>query len=131
MKQLILTLLVSLSVVFAAAMPAAAWDPFGGAGCDSGQAASSTVCSDAKQQAGKSNPLTGSDGLIVKVANIIAIIAGLAAVIMIILAGLRLIQSGGSSEDVAGARRTIIYAAVGLVVIGVSRALLGLVLNAL
>jgi hypothetical protein len=130
MRHIIMTLLISLTVIFAAALPAAAWDPFGGVGCDA-SGKSSTVCTDAKQQVGKSNPLTGSDGLILKVANIIAIIAGLAAVIMIVLAGLRLIQSGGSSEDVAGARRSIIYASVGLVVIVIARTLLGLVLNAI
>jgi hypothetical protein len=130
MRQIILSLLVSLVVIFTAALPVAAWDPFGGAGCDAA-GANSTVCTDAKQQVGKSNPLTGSNGLILKVANIVAAIAGVAAVIIIVLAGLRLVQSGGSSEDVAGARRTIIYALVGLVVIVISRTILGLILNAL
>lgn len=130
MKRLALAFLAAFTIVFSASLPALAWDPFGAAGCD-GSGANSTVCTDAKQQVGKSNPLTGSDGLILKVANIIAVIAGLAAVIIIILAGLRFIQSGGNAEDVAGARRSILYASVGLVVIVVARTILGLILNAL
>lgn len=135
MKRLISTLLITLTVFFAATLPTFAFEPFGGVGCDgnggNGTGGNSTVCTDADQQAGKSNPLTGTDGLILKVANIIAVIAGVAAVIIIVLAGLRFIQSGGNPDDVAGARRSIVYASVGLIVIVVSRTLLGLILNAL
>ena len=66
-----------------------------------------------------------------KVVNLVAVIAGAAAVIIIILAGLRYIQSGGNSEDVTGARRAIIYAVVGLIFIVLARSLIALVLKGL
>jgi hypothetical protein len=123
-------LLATLSVMVAPVMMAGnalAWSPFQGVDC-SGAAAKSAVCTD-KQS--KSNPLTGKDGLLLKITNIIAVIAGIAAVIIIILSGLRMVTSGGSSEDVAGARRSIIYALIGLVVIVVARTLIGYVLGRL
>jgi hypothetical protein len=93
----------------------------------SGAAASSAVC---EGQNNTTNPLTGTNGLLLKVANIVAVIAGAAAVIIIILAGLRYVQSSGNTEDIAGARRTIVYAIVGLVVIVLARVLVGLALSA-
>lgn len=133
MKKFLTALAIFSTLLFSVNLPlAAAWDPFGGAGCD-GAGSTSTVCNDAKNQQThpNQNPLTGSDGLLLKIANIIAVIAGVAAVIIILLAGLRFIQSGGVSEDVAGARRAIVYASVGLVIIVLARTLLGLILNAL
>lgn len=118
-------------VVVTASAPAmtAAWAPFGNVGCNRGaNADSSAVC---KDKGASSDPLTGSDGLILKITNLVAIIAGIAAVIIIILAGLRFVTAGGSSEDIAGARRTIIYASVGLVVIVIGRLLIGLILSKL
>lgn len=132
--------LITLFVVFSTLLlstnlqmvSAGSWQPFGGDSCDN-RGANSTVCDGVKAQRAhpNQNPLTGTNGLLLKVANIIAVIAGVAAVIIIVLAGLRFIQSGGSTEDVAGARRSIIYASVGLIIIVLARSLLGLVLNAL
>lgn len=96
--------------------------------CSSGAASQSAVCQDS---GGTANPLTGGSGLLAKIASIIAVIAGMAAVIIIVLGGYRLITSGGSSENVAGARRSIIYAAVGLVIIVIARLIIGIILNAL
>lgn len=93
-----------------------------------GDAGNSAVC---QSRNNKTNPLTGANGLLLKLATIIAIISGAAAVIIIVLAGLRLVQSGGSSEDIAGARRSIIYALVGLVVIVIARILIGIALSAI
>jgi hypothetical protein len=133
MKRLIASLLIFSSLVFAFATPlASAWDPFGGAGCNAG-GANSTVCKEAKNQQShpNQNPLTGSNGLLLKIADIIAVLAGAAAVIIIVLAGLRFIQSGGVSEDVVGARRALVYASVGLIIIVLARTILGFILNAL
>ena len=124
MKRALITLAILVSSLLCLTPRLALADPLGGI-CN-GAGSASAVCQDKNN---KTNPLTGSDGLILKVANIIAIFAGVAAVIIIILAGLRFVTSAGSSEDVAGARRTIIYASVGLVVIVVARALIGLVIG--
>lgn len=62
------------------------------------------------------------------VLQILSIVAGVAAVIMIIIAGLRYITSGGDSSKVSGAKSAIIYAIVGLVVVVLSQLLVAFVL---
>ena len=57
------------------------------------------------------------DNTINEIINILAIIAGVAAVIVIIVQGLRLVLSGGNSQTAGQARNGIIYALIGLVVI--------------
>jgi hypothetical protein len=53
-------------------------------------------------------------------ADIIALIAGLAAVIMIIISGLTMITSSGKEEAVANARKRIVSALIGLVIIALA-----------
>lgn len=90
----------------------------------SGAAAKSPVCS-----APTTDPLTGKNGVIVKATNLIALVAGIAAVIIIILAGIRFIMSSGDSAKTGQARETIIYAAVGLAVIVLSRAIITFIVS--
>lgn len=74
------------------------------------------------------NPITGPNGIISKVANIIAAVGGVVAVAMIVYGGLQMILSGGESQKVANGRNIIIYSAVGIVVIIMARAIIGFVL---
>lgn len=67
--------------------------------------------------------------VIALVIRILSIIAGIAAVIMIIVGGLKYITSGGDSSKVASAKSAIIYAIVGLIVVAVSQFLVRYVLN--
>lgn len=135
MRKLLLGLFMSFGLAFGlSGSAAAAWNPFGGVDCNAQGSGNSAVCKDSQAQASSGNnndPLTGSDGLIIKIANVVAAVAGIAAVIIIILAGMRMVTSGGSSEDITGGRRTIIYALVGLVVIVLARAIVGLILGML
>lgn len=119
---------LSLILLLCTAVPAtgyASWNPFGKVYCG-GTAKDSAICVDRKKT---DNPLTGTNGLILKIADIVAVIAGIAAVIMLIVSGLRFIQAGGNAEAVAGARRGLLYALVGIVVIMLSRAIIGFVLS--
>lgn len=75
------------------------------------------------------DPVTGTKGVITRVSNVIAFAAAVIAVILIIFSGFRLVKSGGDSSKVAQARETIIYAIVGLIVIALSRAIVGLVIS--
>ncbi len=60
---------------------------------------------------------TGSlDDTIANVINILSILVGIAAVVMIIIGGLRYITSGGNPEGAKKARTTILYAIAGLVI---------------
>lgn len=93
-----------------------------------GSAAQSAICQDRSKT---DNPISGKDGILLKVVNIIAVVAGAAAVIMIIINGLKMVTSEGSSEGVASARRGILYTLAGLVVIVLARFIIGLLLSAL
>ena len=85
------------------------------------------VCS--KQAAG--DPLVGPNGLIGKVTRDVALWAGIIAVIIMIIGGFMYITSAGDSGKVSRAKDTIIYAAVGLVVIVVGQAIIIFVLDKL
>jgi hypothetical protein len=61
--------------------------------------------------------------------NLISIIVGIAAVFMIIFAGLRYITSGGKEEGVKNAKNTILYAVIGLVVVALAQIIVHFVLT--
>jgi len=65
------------------------------------------------------------------VINIFSIVVGLAAVIMIIVGGLRYIISGGDSGNVQSAKNTILYAIIGLVVVALAQFIVRFVLTKL
>jgi hypothetical protein len=62
----------------------------------------------------------GSDNierLITTIINVFSAIVGSIAVIMIIIGGFRYVTSAGDSNNVSGAKNTILYAIVGLVIV--------------
>lgn len=61
------------------------------------------------------------NGILTDVINIFSIVVGVVAVVMIILGGLKYITSGGDSSNVSGAKNTIIYALVGLVIVALAQ----------
>lgn len=63
------------------------------------------------------------------VIQILSIVVGVAAVIMIIVGGLRFITSGGDSSNAASARNTILYAIIGLVIAVLAQVLVHFVLE--
>jgi hypothetical protein len=63
------------------------------------------------------------------VVQILSFIAGVAAVIMIVVGGLRYITSGGDSSKVAGAKQAILYAIVGLIVVALAQFIVRFVLT--
>lgn len=72
---------------------------------------------------------TGLADLIKKVINIFSAVVGSVAVIMIVIGGLRYIISGGDSNSVGGAKNTIIYALVGLVIVAIAQIIVKFVLE--
>lgn len=64
-----------------------------------------------------------------KIVNIFSIIVGIVAVIMIIVGGFRYVTSGGSQDKVGGAKNTLIYAIIGLVIVALAQAIVHFVLN--
>ena len=64
-----------------------------------------------------------------KTINIISVIVGVIAVIMIIFGGFRYITSGGQPEKVTGAKNTILYGIVGLIIVAVAQIIVRFVLR--
>jgi hypothetical protein len=62
--------------------------------------------------------------------NVLSLIVGIVAVIMIIYGGLRYITSGGDSGSVGNAKNTLIYAIIGLIIVALAQLIVHFVLNA-
>jgi hypothetical protein len=126
MKRLLLQLAATLTVVMLGVVfsrPAYALDILG-PNCG-GAAAQSAVCQDRNV---KGNPIYGQGSILAEVINILALIAGVIAVIVIIISGLRYILSQGDPNSIASAQRSLIYALVGLAVAALARSIVAFVL---
>lgn len=75
-----------------------------------------------------SDATTQINNLIRTIINILSAVVGVVAVIMIIVGGLRYITSGGSDTSVTGAKNTILYAVIGLVVVALAQIIVRFVL---
>jgi hypothetical protein len=77
------------------------------------------------------NPNTGTDinDLITKIIDILSALVGAAAVIMLIVGGFRYVTSAGSEKSVESAKKTILYALVGLVIVALAQVIVHFVLN--
>lgn len=109
LKLIAAAVALSLGLAGAAAVPTYAQGAAGGAKsavCE-GITAGGGACSDNGQ---------GLTKVISTVISILSVIVGLAAVIMIIVGGLKYVTSGGDSSSIASAKSTIIYALVGLII---------------
>lgn len=73
--------------------------------------------------------LGGPNGIITKVVDLMSIIVGVIAVIMIIISGIRFVTSNGDTNKITSARNTFIYALVGLVLVAFAQVIVKLVLT--
>lgn len=71
----------------------------------------------------------GFNKVLTKIINIFSVIVGVIAVIMIIVGGFRYIVSGGKQESVTGAKNTILYALIGLIIVAVAQIIVRFVLK--
>lgn len=62
------------------------------------------------------NLFSGDDSIFKNVVNILLFIVGAVSVIMLIFGGIRYVTSGGAQDQVTGAKNTIMYAIIGIVV---------------
>lgn len=92
-----------------------------------------SACTDADNspacKKGTDDPITGTKGVLIRVANILAWFGGAIAVIMVIFGGFLYVTSAGDAGKVKKAKDTLLYAAVGLVVIVASRVIVIFVIN--
>jgi len=68
-------------------------------------------------------------GVLKAIVNILSAIVGVAAVIMIVLGGLRYVTSAGDANNVSAAKKTIIYALVGLVIVAMAQVIVHFVIK--
>lgn len=98
------------------------------------------AASDNAQAACEGLALTGSgcdssgggksiDDTIKLVINVLSLIVGVAAVIMIIIGGLKYILSQGEGSNTASAKNTIMYALIGLVIVALAQIIVRFVLS--
>jgi len=96
-------------------------------------ATSSSFCEGANLQLGdsdctKGDPAKSVNSIIATVINVLSLVVGVASVIMIIIGGLRYVTSAGDSNSVNGAKNTILYAIIGLVVVVMAQVIVQFVL---
>ena len=112
---------VALLVIplFAVTMPVAA------------QSAQSEICSGLGQAGGNCGNGQGTalNHSLSFALQTLSLVAGVAAVIMIIIAGLKMITAQGDAGSVASARNTLIYALVGLVIVALAQFIVHFVLG--
>lgn len=70
------------------------------------------------------------NGIVKLIINIFSMVVGLIAVIMVIVAGMKYITSGGDSSKVASAKNALIYAIIGLVIVALAQVIVRFVLRA-
>jgi hypothetical protein len=124
MMRLLTSALLCIIAFCGISQSAYAFDPYQDV-CTNGAGTSSAVCTGASTK----DPLTGTDGLIIKATNLIAFVAGAAAVIILIIGGLRYITSGGDAGNVASAKNTVVGAIIGLLVIGLARTIVAFIVT--
>jgi len=76
----------------------------------------------------KSNGKTLSD-ILAQALDILSIVVGIVAVLMIIVGGLRFVLSGGDSNNTTSARNTVLYAVIGLVIVFLAQIIVKFVLR--
>lgn len=73
---------------------------------------------------------TGLRGIVLTIVNFFLTFLGLLAVIMVIYGGFLYVSSGGNDESVNKAKKILLYAAMGIIIIIVSFALVNTILGA-
>jgi uncharacterized membrane protein HdeD (DUF308 family) len=99
-----------------------------GSACTSSDAASS-VCKD--NNTGGANPITGPDGLLTKITSLVLYVVGAAAVIMVIISGIRMATSSGDEAGFKSARTGLLYALAGLAIAVSARVIVLFILSKL
>lgn len=130
MKKLIKKIVTSLTLMTALMFPVAlvAAPAYAQPNIEDG------LCEGANLQVGQTNcnqdqPTETVNNIIEDVINIFSLVVGVVSVIMIIIGGLKYITSGGDSGNVSGAKNTILYAIVGLVVVALAQVIVRFVLT--
>jgi type IV secretory pathway VirB2 component (pilin) len=85
---------------------------------------SGTDCVETDDQGG-----TKVDSVIKTIVKLLGFVAGMLAVIMIIVSGIKYVTSGGDSNKIASAKNTLVYAIVGIIIVALSQVIVRFVLG--
>lgn len=125
MKRLIVIVLATLPYFLGIGLaPAIAATPIncGSPGLTAKQQIQCSACDAAANTTCTPGDATGSVNSTIKtIVNLLTAVAGVAAVIMIIVGGLRYVTSAGSADASKSAKNTILYAVVGLVIVALAQ----------
>jgi ABC-type Fe3+ transport system permease subunit len=69
------------------------------------------------------------DSLVSQVVNVLSVVVGIVATIMIMLGGFKYVTSNGDSNQISSAKNTILYAIVGIVVVVFAQVIVRFVIN--
>jgi hypothetical protein len=128
MKRFLLTILTSLALVTSlslATTPALAINVFKPCSTDT-SSNTPDVCQAVTQQKGSGNPVIH---LITTVITVLSIITGAAAILIIVISGLRIVVANGDSKAMSEARTGIIGALVGLAIVALAQVIVAFVLD--
>jgi hypothetical protein len=123
MKRLIV--LVATLLWLCVPSVALAYNPLDNACKTQGGAGSGSVACGANG----SDPISGTNGVIEKTTILIASIAGVAAVIIVIVGGFMYVTSGGNAQRAEAARTAIIGALVGIAIIAIAASIITFVVS--
>lgn len=93
-----------------------------------GEGAKSSICQDVANKGG-TDPIAGDTGIVQTAANLVAVITGITAVVMIIISGFRLVTSGGETEKVSKAKSMLIGSVIGLVIVALAWVLISFIIS--
>lgn len=129
LKQKLLVFLAALSMMFSLVPAAAAVSSLD---CnnppDTKTAIQCGECGAAGQPSCNTTP-KGLNSTIQAIINVLSALVAVVAVIMIIIGGFRYVTSAGNPESAKGARNTILYAVIGLVIVSIAQIIVHFVLR--
>lgn len=116
MKRRLMTFIASLSILttLLVPVPALAADVLQKP-CEINPNAAACV-GNTNQPVSGGNAIFGPNGLLTKIASFVAVLVGIASVIMIIIGGFKYVTSSGDPSNIKSAKDTILFAIVGILV---------------
>ncbi len=143
MIQKLKTLILSLSLLFTFAAPVTMLTGGTALAAVTQNNINGALCQGSNINVTTTTPITSQNGtancpentglsftqLLSKIINILSLLVGAVAVIMIIVGGFRYVTSAGNDSATAGAKKTILYALVGLIIVAVAQVIVHFVLN--
>lgn len=122
--------LLGLAVPLAGATASAASGGITNTLCKSSSTASGESQGNCNSSTNSNQVASGLQKIAKSVVTIFSVIVGAASVVMLIYGGFRYITSGGATEKVGDAKKTIIYAIIGLVIVALAQVIVNLTISA-